>query len=129
VQKQKQEDQKQKEEAQKVVEAQLVDDLDKQAKVTCFNFAEWGHYSTDCKAPKLCFICQTATHVGKDCPEWQKPLEPVQYLGSAAQGLGFFYVEVQEEVKKGGFLKFLDNCVVLTVEEGDIGAEEIDENL
>jgi hypothetical protein len=58
-----------------------------------------------------------------------KPLEPVQYLGSAAQGLGFFHVEVQEEVNRGGYLKFLDNCDVLAVEEGDISSEEIVENL
>jgi hypothetical protein len=68
----------------------------KQAKVTCFNCVEWGHYSTDCKATKLYFICQTANHVGKDCPEWLKLLEHVQYLGSVAQGLRFFHVELQE---------------------------------
>jgi hypothetical protein len=58
-----------------------------------------------------------------------KPLEPVQYLGSAAQGLGFFHVEVKEEANRDGYLKFLDNCVVLTVEEGEIKSEEIIENL
>jgi hypothetical protein len=41
---------------------------------------------------------------GRDCPEWKKPLEPVQYLGSAVQGLGFFHVEVMEEENKAGFL-------------------------
>jgi hypothetical protein len=38
-------------------------------------------------------------------------------------------VEVQEEVNRGGYLKFLDNCAVLTVEEGEIESEEIIENL
>jgi hypothetical protein len=33
------------------------EDSDKQLKVTCFSCAEWGH-----------FICQTAEHVGRDCP-------------------------------------------------------------
>jgi hypothetical protein len=70
--------------------------------VTCFNCVELGHYSTDCKLHRLCFICQTSDHVGRDCPEWLKPLELVQYLGSAAQGLGFFHVEVQEEANRGG---------------------------
>jgi hypothetical protein len=97
--------------------------------VSCFNCIEWGHYSTECKQLKLCFICHTLAHVGRECPEWLKPLEPVQYLGSAAQGLGFFHVEVQEEVNRGGYLKFLDNCAVLTVEEGEVGSEEIIENL
>jgi hypothetical protein len=38
-------------------------------------------------------------------------------------------VEVQEEENKSGYLKFLDNCVVLTIEEGEIESEEIIENL
>jgi hypothetical protein len=49
-----------------------------------------GHYIIKCKQPKLCFICQTAIHVGRDCPSWMKQLELVQYLGNATQGLGFF---------------------------------------
>jgi hypothetical protein len=38
-------------------------------------------------------------------------------------------VEVQEEVNRGGYLKFLDNYAVLTMEEGEIGLEEIIKNL
>jgi hypothetical protein len=37
----------------------------KQANVTCFNCAECSHFSTDCKELRVCFICQTASHVGK----------------------------------------------------------------
>jgi hypothetical protein len=66
------------------VEKQIVAEPEKQARVTCFNCAQWGHYSIDCKEPKQCLVCQIASHVGKECPEWLKPLEPVQYLGSAA---------------------------------------------
>jgi hypothetical protein len=102
-----------------------VDDSDKLPKVTCFNCVEWGHFSTNCKVPRLCFICQTTAHVGTDCSEWKKPLEPVLYMGSAAQGLGFFHVEVVEEENRAGFLKFLDNCAVLTIKEGDIEQAEI----
>jgi hypothetical protein len=50
-------------------------------------------------------------------------------LGSAAQGLGFFHVEVVEEENRAGFRKFLDNCAVLIIEEGDIEQAEIVENL
>jgi hypothetical protein len=64
-------------------------DPNKQAKVICFNCAQWGHFSTDCRELKLCFICQTSDHVGRDCPEWTKPLESAQYLGSATEGLCF----------------------------------------
>jgi hypothetical protein len=104
-------------------------DQEKQAKVTCYNYAQWGHFSTNCQEPRQCFICQTTDHVGRDYLEWLKPLEPAQYLGSAAQGIGFFHVEVSEEVDMSGFLKFLDNYVVLTVEEGFIEEHEIVESL
>jgi hypothetical protein len=77
----------------------------------------------------VCFICQTTTHVGRDCPDWKKPLMPAQYLGSAAQCLGFFHVDAQEEESKSGYLKFLDNCAILTMEEGYIEADEIVSNL
>jgi hypothetical protein len=64
-----------------------------------------------------------------NCPEWDRPLEPAQYLGSAAQGLGFFHVDVAEEVNKSGYMRFLENCAILTVEKGDISETEIVENL
>jgi hypothetical protein len=70
-----------------------------------------------------------STHIGRDCPKWKSPLEPMQYLGSVAQGLGYFHVEVSEESKKTGFMKFLDNCAVLTIEEGEREQSEIVENL
>jgi hypothetical protein len=38
-------------------------------------------------------------------------------------------VEVQEEENRRGYLKFLDNYAVLTIEEGEISAEEIVDNL
>jgi hypothetical protein len=101
----------------------------KTAKVTYFNCVEWGHFNNDCKKPRLCFICQTTDHVGRDCPEWLKHVELAQYLGSAAQGLGFFHVNVAEEKNRRGYLKFLDNCAILTVEEGLIDEENIVENL
>jgi hypothetical protein len=48
---------------------------EKLAKVTCYNCAEWGHFNTDCKEPKVCFICQTTNHVGRECPEWMRAIE------------------------------------------------------
>jgi hypothetical protein len=61
------------------------------------NYGQLGHFSTDCTEPKLCFICQTSDHVGRECLEWLKPMESAQYLGSAAQELGFFLVDVVDE--------------------------------
>jgi hypothetical protein len=97
--------------------------------VTCFNCAGWGHFSTNCKEPRLCFVCETSDHIGRECPEWDKSNEPVQYLGSAAQGLRFFHVEVLDDLTRSGYLKCLDNCAVLSVEEGLIDEVEIVENL
>jgi hypothetical protein len=56
-------------------------------------------------------------------------LEPAQYLESAAQGLGFFHVEVLDDTNRGGYLIFLDNYLMLSVEEGLIDKAEIVENL
>jgi hypothetical protein len=87
-------EQQQEAQTQQQPQMQLGEEIGKHAKVTCFNCGEWGHFSPDCKAPRLCFICHTSAHVGRDCPDWLKPLEPAQYLESAAQGLGFFHVDV-----------------------------------
>jgi hypothetical protein len=117
------------EEKQCAAEKRMETDQEKMPNVTCFNCAQWGHFSTDRREPRLCFICQTTDHIGTDCPEWLKPLEPPQYLGSVAQGLRFFHVDVSDEGNRSGYMKFLNNCVVLTVEEGFIEEEEIVESL
>jgi hypothetical protein len=52
-------------------------------------------------------------------------MESALYLGSAAQGLCFFHVEVQEEESRCGYLKFLDNYTVMIIEEGEIEVVEI----
>jgi hypothetical protein len=41
----------------------------------------------------------------------------------------FFHVDVSEEVNRTGYMRFLDNCAVLTVEEGFIEEEEIVDSL
>jgi hypothetical protein len=38
-------------------------------------------------------------------------------------------VDVTHEIQRNGYLKFLDNCVILTVEEEDIEESEIIDNL
>jgi hypothetical protein len=117
------------EEKQQNAERKVDVEQEKVANVTCFNCAQWGHFSADCREPRLCFICQTTYHIRRDCLEWSKLLKPTQYLGSIAQGLGFFHVDVAEEVNRNGYLKFLNNCDVLTIEEGFIEEEEIVESL
>jgi hypothetical protein len=67
--------------------------------------------------------------VGRECPEWLKPMATTQYLGSVAHGLCFFHIDVVEEENRAGYLKFLDNCAILTGEEGVIEEKEIVESL
>jgi hypothetical protein len=38
------------------MEIKMEEEAVKVCNVSCFNCAEWGHYTTDCKQPKLCFI-------------------------------------------------------------------------
>jgi hypothetical protein len=72
---------------------------------------------------------QTSEHIGREWLEWSKPMESAHYLGSATQGLGFFHVDVVGEENRSGYMKFLDNYVVLSIEEGFIDEEEIVEGL
>jgi hypothetical protein len=72
-----------------VTEPIPVDDTDKLLKVTCYNCAEWGHYSTDCKASKLCFICQTAAHVGQGLSRVEEATRTCSVPGECCAGLRF----------------------------------------
>lgn len=74
-------------------------------------------------------MCHTASHIGKECSEWKKPLQGAQYLGSANQGLGFFHVDTSEREHRFRHDLSLQNCAIFTVEEGDLRKEEIVDNL
>jgi hypothetical protein len=45
------------------------------------------------------------------------------------RGCAFFHVGVSEEVNKSGYMKFLNNSAILTIEEGFIEEGEIMESL
>jgi hypothetical protein len=45
-------------------------------------------------------------------------LQQLNIWGVHHKGWDFFHVEVQEEENRRGYMKFLDNYVVLTIEEG-----------
>jgi hypothetical protein len=38
-------------------------------------------------------------------------------------------VDVAEEVQRNGYLRFLDNCAILTIEKGEMDEAEIIDNL
>jgi hypothetical protein len=57
---------------------------------------------------------------------WYTPLPTAQYWGSANPGLGFFHVEV-EGLEAGQWLN-MDNVGVVVVNEGEISANELEQN-
>lgn len=59
------------------------------------------------------------------CPEWKKPPKAAEYLGSANHGLGFLHVDVEGTEEKFKAWSNLDNCRVLTIEEGEMEKEDI----
>jgi hypothetical protein len=62
--------------------------------IICFKCGVAGHYSSACNKPKVCFICYSKDNVVDGCPEWTKPQQAAQYLGSANKGLGFYHIDV-----------------------------------
>uniref|UniRef100_A0ACD5Z7C1 Uncharacterized protein n=1 Tax=Avena sativa TaxID=4498 RepID=A0ACD5Z7C1_AVESA len=61
--------------------------------LVCFNCGDLGHFAGNCIKPKLCFICH-GEHNINNCAAWAAPHPLATYFGSAAQGLGFFYIAV-----------------------------------
>lgn len=101
----------------------------KGCKVPCYNCGVVGHFSSDCKKPRISFICHTTAHIGRECPDWKKPIQAALYLGSANQGLGFFHIDTSEREDRFKHDLSLDNSGVPIVEEGEVTREEIVDNL
>ncbi|XP_062203848.1 uncharacterized protein LOC133906086 [Phragmites australis] len=99
------------------------------SKVVCHNCGDGGHFSNNCNQSKLCFICKRGDHVVKVCPEWKKPSEVAQYLGSANKGLGFFHIDVAERTGRVNLWVKFENCAILTIEEGDMNIDSVVESL
>lgn len=52
-----------------------------------------------------------------------------QYFGSANKGLGFYHVDVGERPDRVNHWYAFENCGVITLEEGEIEADELIRNL
>ena len=93
------------------------------AKVTCFNFGEPGHHMEGCDKQKACFICKAVNHKVEDCPVKKKPHSCAKFVGSAAQGLGFYNVDVPDiNSQHAGGMK---NVGLVFVESGNISKQEL----
>lgn len=101
----------------------------KAPKVDCFNCSESGHFSSDCPKSKVCHIYKSALHEAAKCSEWEKPMEMVEYYGSANSGLGFFRVDVVErDDRHWSWIQF-ENCAIIGIEEAEMSKEEIEASL
>jgi hypothetical protein len=72
----------------------VLSDFLRYPQIICFKCGVAGHYSSACNKPKVCFICYSKDNVVDGCPEWTKPQQAAQYLGSANKGLGFYHIDV-----------------------------------
>jgi hypothetical protein len=71
----------------------------------------------------VCFICKKEDHIVENCPVRNQGHTCAKYIGSAANGLGFYQIEVPT----GGDSPSKDftNCGKVYVETGDITQEEL----
>ncbi|KAK3126490.1 hypothetical protein QOZ80_7AG0557400 [Eleusine coracana subsp. coracana] len=94
------------------------------ADVICYNCGIPGHHKAICKKPKICFICKKEGHVVEECPVRKQGHVCAKYIGSAASGLGFYYIEVPDE-EENPTMDFT-NCGKVFIESGEISKEELE---
>ena len=117
-----------------VVEAAIVDmgraaGIEGSVHAMCFNCGEFGHLSSSCNNPKICFICHKTDHGVELCPEWSKTPMTGQYYGSANRGLGFYYIDVAARGNRFSHWSGIDNFGRFKIERGEIDKEGIVGNL
>jgi hypothetical protein len=91
--------------------------------VICYNFGLPGHHKASCKKPMICFICKKENHLVENCPVRKHGHSCAQYMGSAANGLGFYYIQILEEVATPSI--DFTNCGKIYIETGEITMEEL----
>jgi hypothetical protein len=93
------------------------------ADVICHNCGTRGHHKARCKKPKICFICNKDSHMVDMYPVKKQEHRRAKYVGSAANGLGFYNIEVSI-VAEEPFIDFI-NCGKVYIETRDITLEEL----
>src|SRR4051812_5876518 len=76
-----------------------------------------------CDKPKACFICKAVNHKVENCPVRKKPHIGAKFVGSAALGLGFYNIDVQDiNSQHAGGMK---NVGIVFFESGNITKAEL----
>jgi hypothetical protein len=65
------------------------------ADVICYNCVVPRHHKANCKNPIVCFIYKKEDHIVENCPVRSQDHICAKYIGSAANGLRFYQIEVR----------------------------------
>nr|XP_020182538.1 uncharacterized protein LOC109768203 [Aegilops tauschii subsp. strangulata] len=91
--------------------------------VTCYNCGDSGHHKDKCTKPKGCIICKMISHKVEDYPTRRRPHSAAKYVGGAAQGLGFYHLDIPDvNAQHQGCLK---NVGIVFVEQGEVTKQEL----
>ncbi|KAK1653959.1 hypothetical protein QYE76_071764 [Lolium multiflorum] len=80
---------------------------------------EPGHFKQSCDKKGFCFICKATNHPVEECRVIKRPPQIAKYIGSAATGLGFFHIEIPDDVVVNPVATTKNYGLVLT-EKGNI---------
>jgi hypothetical protein len=93
------------------------------ADTICEGCGEPGHLKAACSKGACFFICKASNHAVDDCPVLKRPHQIGRYIGSSANGLGFYHIEAPEVSVNP--ISSTRNCGVVTIEDGEIGREDL----
>jgi len=91
--------------------------------VVYYNCGIPGHHKAKCHKPKIYFICKETSHAVEKCPLRKQGHICARFVGSAANGLGFYQVEVPEV--KDQLMADVSNCGKVYIDTDEITKEEL----
>jgi hypothetical protein len=93
----------------------------------CIGCGEPGRFKQSCDKKALCFIYKATNHPVEGCPIIKRPPQVAKYIGSAANGLGFFHIAVPD-ASETAWLNF-SNCGIINVRSGSISLVALEAKL
>ena len=96
------------------------------AEVICYNCGEPGHHKAACTLPPSCFICGSAEHEVEVCPTKKEPQDLAKFIGSAASGLGFYHIELYDQLNVRNTTK---NVGLIYIDAGSATKEDLYQGL